>query len=150
MRTFFTYLIFVLIIFFVGMTSAFLSPPDSWYEGLNKPWFNPPNWLFPIAWSILYILIGIAGGRVWIAGLMGAPLLLWIAQLGLHGLWSYLFFNLQSPLAALIEVLLLFAAIMGFILTTRRDEPIASLLFVPYAAWVGFAAFLNATIVYLN
>ncbi|MEP1442060.1 MAG: TspO/MBR family protein [Hyphomicrobiales bacterium] len=150
MRIASTYIAFIALIFFVGMTSAFLSPPGGWYEGLNKPWFNPPNWIFPIAWTALYIMIGMAGARVWLAGLLGAPILFWILQLGLNGLWSYLFFGLHSPIAAFIEILVLLATIIGFILTTRRDEPIASLLFVPYVAWVGFATLLNGAIVYLN
>lgn len=150
MRTASVYLVFIGLIFVVGMTSAFLSPPGAWYEGLEKPWFNPPNWLFPIAWTVLYVMIGMAGARVWLAGLMGTPLLFWILQLGLNGLWSYLFFGLQSPVSALVEVVLLLASIIGFIVVTWRDERAASLLFMPYALWVSFAAFLNATIVYLN
>lgn len=150
MRIVSTYLVFIALIFLVGMTSAILSPPGAWYVGLNKPLFNPPDWIFPIAWTLLYIMIGMAGARIWLVGLMGLPLLFWILQLGLNGLWSYLFFGLQLPLAAFIEVIVLLAAIIGFIIVTQREERIASLLFVPYAAWVGFATLLNGAIVYLN
>jgi len=150
MRNISVHLIFIALTFLVGMTSAFLSPPGDWYAGLNKPWFTPADWIFPIAWTLLYIMIGVAGARIWLLGLKGAPLKFWIAQLVLNGLWSYLFFGLNSPLAAFIEILVLLATIIGFIITTRRNEPIAYLLFVPYACWVSFATLLNGAIVYLN
>lgn len=150
MRKIAPYLIFIALTFLIGYGSALLSPPDEWYAALNKPWFNPPNWVFPIAWSLLYVPIGMAGARIWVSGMLGLPLLLWITQLGLNALWSYLFFNLQSPGLALVEVCFLFLAIIGFIRSAWFEERLASYFFIPYAAWVAFAAFLNAAIVTLN
>ncbi|MBA4783747.1 MAG: tryptophan-rich sensory protein [Rhizobiales bacterium] len=145
-----TYAAFIAITFAVGFLSAAVSAPDAWYEGLKKPWFNPPNWVFPIAWTILYVFIGVAGGRIWVAGLLGLPFLFWLAQMGFNGLWSFLFFNQHAPALALIDAVLMLAAIIGFILTTWRPVPLAARLFLPYAAWVAFATFLNGVIVFLN
>ena len=144
------YLSFILITFLIGYLSAVVSPPGSWYAALNKPWFNPPDYVFPIVWTILYVMIGIAGAKAWLAGLTGLPFLFWIVQMGLNGLWSYLFFGLQTPGWALVELVVLFAAIIGFILTTRKFARSAALLFLPYASWVAFAGLLNASIWYLN
>lgn len=150
MRKVKVYAIFIALTFAVGWTSAALFPPDEWYRTLNKPPFNPPDWVFPIAWSIIYVMVGLAGGRAWVAGLMGVPLLFWITQLGLNGFWSYLFFGLNSPGAALIEVFFFLATIIGFIWSTWKFERTAALLFLPYLAWVSFATVLNAAIWWLN
>lgn len=150
MRHWKVYFCFILFTFLIGYSSALLSPPGAWYAGLEKASFNPSNVIFPIAWTLLYILIGLAGAKAWIAGLTGLPFLFWIAQMGLNGLWSYVFFGLHAPGWALIELLVLFATIVGFIVTTWRFARPASLLFLPYAGWVGFAGVLNAAIWSLN
>ncbi|MEP3525143.1 MAG: TspO/MBR family protein [Hyphomicrobiales bacterium] len=150
MRHWKVYVAFIAATFLIGYTSALISPPGAWYEALEKPWFNPPNVVFPIAWTLLYILIAVAGAKAWIAGLMGLPFLFWVAQMGLNGLWSYIFFGLHSPFWALIELLVLFATIIGFIVTTWRFARPAALLFLPYAGWVAFAGVLNAAIWSLN
>ncbi|MEM8839430.1 MAG: TspO/MBR family protein [Pseudomonadota bacterium] len=145
-----TYATFILATFAVGWTSAALFPPSEWYEGLNKAPFNPPNFAFPIAWSLLYIMIGIAGARVWIAELRGLPVLFWIFQLGLNGFWSFLFFGLQAPLLSLIEAFFFLVSIGAFIGVTWRFERTAAVLFVPYFVWVSFAILLNLWIVLYN
>lgn len=140
----------------VGGLSGFATADaiQGWYLTLNKPSFNPPNWVFGPAWTTLYILMGIAAGLVWSTGWqepdVRSALAIFGTQLLLNGLWSIIFFTWQSPLWALIEMLVL----LGFILLTIvRFKPIsatAAYLLVPYVLWVSFATVLTAAIVYLN
>lgn len=138
------------IMLLVGFTTAFLFPPDSWYDGLKKPSWNPPNWLFGPVWTVLYIFIGIAGAKIAQSFLPGGAMGLWWAQWALNGAWTALFFGAHMLGVALIEILILFAVIVAFIIVVWPISSTAALLFVPYAAWVGFATILNATIWWLN
>jgi tryptophan-rich sensory protein len=125
--------------------------PGSWYETLQKPTWNPPNWVFGPVWTILYIGIAIAGWRVWCeTGRFVSALALWIGQLVLNACWSMLFFGLHRPDIALVDIILLLALIVAFIVKARRHSTLASWLFVPYFAWVAFAAALNFAIWQLN
>lgn len=127
-----------------------LSTPGEWYAGLAKPSFNPPAWLFGPVWTVLYILIAVAGWRVWQRDRTGWPMKLWWAQLALNFLWTPVFFAAHQIGLALIIVLLMLAAILGFIATAWRLDRVAALLFVPYAAWVAFASVLNGALSMLN
>jgi tryptophan-rich sensory protein len=129
-----------------GLAIGFLTAPGEWYAQLAKPSFNPPNWVFGPAWTTLYILIAIAGWRVWHRDRAGWPMRLWWAQLALNFLWSPVFFTAHQIGLALAIILVLLVAIVGFIVTTWRADRIAAWLFVPYAAWVAFASALNAAI----
>lgn len=126
--------------------------PD-WYMSLEKPAFNPPSWVFGPAWTTLYIMMAVAAWLVWKrAGFGGATtaLTLYFVQLALNLAWSGIFFALQSPGWALIEIVVLWLAIAA---TTRlffRHSAAAGWLMVPYLAWVSFAAVLNAAIWQLN
>lgn len=149
MKNLLALLLFIALVFgggsFIGINTA----PGAWFAGLEKPFFNPPSWVFAPVWSILYIAIAIAGWRVWKDAsrlLLG----IWILQLALNFLWSPVFFTLQRPDLALIVILILFLAILTFIRLCWRQDRIAAGLFIPYAAWVGFASALNAAIFYLN
>ena len=125
--------------------------PGPWYEALEKPSWNPPNWLFGPVWTVLYVMIAIAGWLVWQKrGESRAPVVMWGVQLALNALWSYLFFGAQLPGVAFAEIIVLLASILAFIVVSWRVSRAASLLFVPYAAWVGFASLLNFTIWRLN
>lgn len=143
-------LFFVLGVVAVGLLIGLGFPPGDWYAGLAKPSFNPPDWLFGPVWTLLYVLIGAAGWRVWFrtdrAGLKG----LWIAQMALNFAWSPAFFGARSPALGLLVILPLLAVILLFIWRSRRHDATAALLFLPYAAWVGFASALNAAILALN
>ena len=138
---------------FVG--SLFTTPSiPTWYAALRKPSFNPPNWIFGPVWTSLFVLMGIAAFIVWNKGLdkkgVKAALLLFIIQLVLNMLWSYLFFTLHSPLYAFVEIIILWLAIL---LTMVKFFPIsraAGYLLLPYILWVSFAAVLNFTIFRLN
>jgi tryptophan-rich sensory protein len=143
--------------FLVGLMGELFTTPDSignWYANLNKPSFSPPNWIFGPVWTTLYIMMGIAAYLVWRKGLdnkiVCVALVCFIVQLILNAIWTPLFFGLRSPLAGLIDIVLLLSAIdLTAILFLRISKP-AALLLVPYALWVLFAAILNASIYLLN
>ena len=124
-----------------------------WYDGLVKPVFNPPSWVFAPVWTILYILMGIAAWLVWKeAGWSGATaaLSLFFIQLLLNLAWSGLFFALRSPGWALVEIVVLWAAIVATTVLFFRHFTAAGVLMLPYLLWVTFAAVLNAALVRLN
>lgn len=130
-----------------------LARPGAWYEALAKPDWTPPDAVFPPVWTVLYLLMGIAAGLVWlrrrVAGAYPA-LGIFVAQLGLNALWSWLFFGWHRIGWALLEILVLLVAILA---TVRAFWPLsrtAAALLAPYAAWVAFAAMLNAAIWRLN
>jgi tryptophan-rich sensory protein len=126
---------------------------DSWYAALAKPSWNPPNWIFGPVWSALYFGMAVSAWLIWQQrGLVGAawPLALFGAQLVLNVLWSCLFFGLQSPGAALVEVLVLWLAIAATMVVFWFRSTVAGILFVPYLAWVTFASVLNFSIWRLN
>jgi tryptophan-rich sensory protein len=126
---------------------------SEWYPGLAKPAFTPPDWLFGPAWTVLYLLMGLAAWLVWRRrdeARVGVPLLLFTAQLLLNGLWSVLFFGLRSPGAAAVEILVLWVAIGVTIRAFHRVSVPAAVLLAPYWAWVTFAAILNLTIWMMN
>ena len=129
----------------VGSTFTTPSVPE-WYGSLVKPSFTPPNWLFGPVWSMLYLAMAIAGWLVWRRQRESSttlPLALFGGQLVLNVLWSILFFGLQAPGIALVEILILWAAIFATLLSFWRISTIAGWLFVPYLAWVFFATILN-------
>jgi len=125
--------------------------PGPWYEGLGKPPLNPPDWVFTPVWSPLHLAIATAGWLVWRARAASAkPLVLWGSQLALNAFWSMLFLGLHRPSLALVEILLLLAMSIATTVSFFRVRALAGLLLVPYAAWVSFAAYLNAGLWYLN
>lgn len=124
-----------------------------WYATLEKPSWNPPNWIFGPVWSALYFGMAIAAWLVWRKrGLVGAaaPLALFGVQLFLNVLWSCIFFGLQNPGLAFVEVLLLWASIAATMVLFWLRSTVAGMLFVPYLAWVSFASVLNFVIWRLN
>jgi translocator protein len=141
---------FLVLVMGGGLVLGFLTTPGEWYAGLAKPSFNPPAWLFGPVWTVLYILIAIAGWRVWHRDRTGWPMKLWWAQLVLNFLWTPMFFAAHQIGLALAIVLLMFAAILAFIGASWPRDRAAAWLFVPYAAWVAFASVLNAAIATLN
>lgn len=127
-----------------------LFQPGAWYATLVKPPWTPPNAIFGPVWTVLYVLIALSGWLVWRAGDRGLALGLWALQLVLNALWSWLFFGLHAIGWALADIGLLWLAIAAFVAAAWRRAPIAGLLFLPYAAWVGYAATLNLAIWRLN
>jgi len=127
----------------------------TWYPTLEKPSFNPPNWIFAPVWSMLYIMMGIAAGLVWDRiefekELVKKALIVFAIQLGLNALWSYLFFGLHNPMLAGIEIVLLWLMIFETYTQFSKINKIASYLLLPYLAWVSFAMVLNGSIWWSN
>ena len=116
--------------------------PGAWYAGLVKPSWTPPNWAFPVVWPILYVMIAIAGWIAWRAGAKPA-LSAWGAQLVLNAAWSYLMFGRHSIGGAFADIVVLWMAIAAFVVLAWKPARTAALLFLPYWAWVTFAAALN-------
>lgn len=126
----------------------------SWYAGLVKPSFNPPNWIFAPVWTTLYILMAYSVWRI-----MKAPgsrsdrqtaLTLFFSHLALNALWSWLFFGLNNPLAGLLDIVPQFLLIVATIVSFHRLDRLAAFCMMPLAAWVAFASLLNFEIWRLN
>jgi tryptophan-rich sensory protein len=137
----------------VGGIGGAVTEIGPWYASLIKPSWQPPDWAFGPIWTLIYITTGIAGVRAWRLGDARQRRLFLIALLincGLNVLWSLLFFKMQRPDLALIEVVALWLSIVPLILLPLRYSPRSSLLMLPYLAWVSVAAYLNLAIVRLN
>lgn len=131
-----------------ALSGAFFRP-GAWYRTLRKPTWTPPDWLFPIAWSILYLMIAIAGWLVWrAAGFSGAGLALGIYGLHLicNALWSALFFGARRMDLAFVDVAAMWISLALTIALFAPISPLAAALLAPYLAWVTFAGALNFTI----
>jgi benzodiazapine receptor len=120
--------------------------PGEWYASLRRPALTPPNWIFGPVWTALYLMMGIAAGLVirqagWRRCLPAIGLFL--MQLALNAAWSYLFFGLKQPGAALVDIGLLWLAIGATIFAFARWSKLAAALLVPYWLWVSFASYLN-------
>ena len=150
MNRYVSLILFLVLVLGGGLALGGLTVPGGWYAGLVKPSFNPPAWLFGPVWKVLYVLIAIAGWRVWQRDRSGWPMKLWWAQLALNFLWTPVFFGAHQLGLALVVILLMLAAILAFIATAWRLDRVAAWLFVPYAAWVAFASVLNGSIWMLN
>lgn len=140
----------------VGAVGSLATTPKipTWYAGLAKPAWTPPDAVFPIAWTTLYVLMAVALWRLW---QLHAPsperrraILLWFLQLALNAIWSPVFFGMETPGAALVVVIALWLAIAAAIWASARIDRMAAWLLAPYLAWVSYATALNAAIVALN
>lgn len=145
----------ILICLAVGGIGGMVTTPQipGWYADLAKPAWTPPDWIFGPVWTLLYLMMAVAAWLVWRqAGFSGAklPLTLFAVQLALNSLWSVLFFGLQNPGAAAVEIILLWAAILATLVGFWKRSKWAGGLLVPYLAWVSYAAALNVAIWRLN
>ena len=121
----------------------------SFYQQLERPGWAPPAWLFGPVWTVLYALMGVAAWLVWrrrVEVAVRRPLVLFVAQLGVNALWSWIFFRWQWPAAAFVEILALWGLIVATMMAFRRVDRVAMALLVPYLAWVTFAAALTFAI----
>lgn len=141
----------------VGYFSSLITRENipTWYVTLKKPIFNPPNWVFAPVWTILYIMMGIAAGRVWNKvdnDLQNVKkgMYFFIVQLALNALWSYLFFGIHNLFLSLIEIILLWLMIYETIVQFKKVDKLASKLLIPYLVWVSYATILTASVWYLN
>lgn len=140
----------------VGFSSSFftVSEVGSWYQTIQKPSWNPPNWIFGPVWTTLYVLMGISFFLVWRSEKAGKikriAVILFAIQLALNFFWSFIFFNQHQIGIAVAEITALWLMILFTILAFARISKPASWLLVPYISWVSFAAILNFTIWQLN
>ena len=141
----------------VGYFSSLVTRDNipTWYVTLKKPFFNPPNWVFAPVWTILYIMMGIAAGRVWNKvdsdqQNVKKGMYFFIIQLALNALWSYLFFGMHNLFLSIIEIILLWLMIYETYSQFKKVDSLASKLLIPYLVWVSYASILTASVWYLN
>lgn len=137
---------------FLGGLATMAKIP-TWYAGLDKPWFNPPNWIFGPVWTVLYLVIAFAGWRIWLKPASTErdhALFVYAVQLVLNAAWSPAFFAAESPLLGLIVIVPFWISILLTIRAFTRLDRLAGMILWPYLAWVSFATLLNASILVLN
>lgn len=144
-----TLLVFICLVAAAAAVGA-TSRPGAWYAALAKPAWTPPSAVFGPVWTLLYLMIAIAGWLVWRSNHRWPAIGAWGVGLVLNMAWSWLFFGRQLPGIALIDILALWCSIVAFLLATRRSNSPAFWLFVPYLLWVSFATALNLQIWRLN
>lgn len=156
MKSFFKFVIAILLPEFVGSVSAFftVSSISNWYQFLRKPAFSPPNYIFGPVWTMLYLFMGISFYLIWIKGWKNQKvkkaLTFFFIQLTFNFVWSLLFFGLRFPLLGLIDIIILWVMILLTIMKFQKISKIASYFMIPYLLWVTFASLLNLSIVILN
>ncbi|XP_014271707.1 translocator protein [Halyomorpha halys] len=137
-----------------GFLCGYFFPPDDWYQGLKKSDLVPPNWVFPVAWTVLYLAIGLASFLIWNSNYNGSgksfALILYTAQVLLNWAWTPIFFGAHQVLGALIDLLALFVVSAACTITFFRVNLGAGFLMIPYVLWLGFASYLNLRIYQLN
>ena len=143
------FLVFLFACMAAGLTGS-LFPPGKWYSELNKPVWTPPNWVFPVAWPILYLLMSYSGATLANLESAGSALALWALQISLNTLWTPVFFGLKNLKLGLIIIFLLLVSVAICTYVFWLYAWISGLLFLPYLAWVIFAAALNAALFKLN
>ncbi|MGB3406854.1 MAG: TspO/MBR family protein [Jannaschia sp.] len=131
-------------------TTGSMFPPGQWYRDLSKPVWTPPDLLFPIAWSILYLCLAFAGARV--APLEGSQyaMAFWAIQIALNTLWTPVFFGLRRMRAALVIICLLWVSVLSLLISLWPLDRAAFWAIVPYLAWVTVAGALNASVLRRN
>jgi tryptophan-rich sensory protein len=132
-----------------GATGAVFQP-GPWYQSLAKPAWTPPNWVFPVAWTTIYLCISFAGARV--AGMdgSGTAMAFWAMQAALSTLWTPVFFGWRRLQGALLVMGLLLIAVLGCTVSMFQLDTLAGIAFLPFMAWVTVAAALNASVARLN
>jgi tryptophan-rich sensory protein len=151
MKNFFKIITAIIISQLAGIIGSIFTMPSilGWYAGLVKPELSPPNWIFAPVWTILFLLMGVAGGLVWIKKDYRA-LTAFAVQLILNTTWSVIFFGLHSPGWAFVEIIFLWFAILATIIVFAKTSRVAAWMLAPYIIWVTFASYLNFMIWSLN
>jgi benzodiazapine receptor len=142
-------LVFLLVVFVAAGSGALFSP-GPWYKSLKRPSWTPPDWAFPVVWTILYVMIAIAGWLVWKAQGFGPALAVWGVNIVVNALWSYFMFGRKNIALALADVALLWLLTAAFIVIANSVDKTAGWLFVPYLVWVSIASALNFEVWRLN
>lgn len=150
------YIISVAIALGVGALAALLTKDNmNIYDRINMPPLSPPGWLFPIVWTILYVLMGIGSARIFLKGQkkrkdVSSILKVYVWQLAVNFIWSLVFFNMQAYLLSFAWIIVLWALIYTMIKKFREVDELSAKLQIPYLLWVTFAAYLNYMIWILN
>lgn len=142
--------VFLAVVIGIGAVIGVATAPGEWYAALQKPPFNPPNWVFGPVWFALYVLIAIAGWRTFITQPNGMGMKLWLGQMGLNWLWSPVWFTLHWLWPAFVVIVAILVVSFAFIINRWNRDRVAAWLFLPYAVWVAFASLLNLSIAFLN
>lgn len=130
-------------------TGAMFNPGD-WYDGLSKPKWTPPNWVFPVTWTLLYVLMAASAARVTVLPETGIALALWSVQIAFNTLWTPVFFGLRRLRAALIVMVGLWASVAATMVAFFAHDVLAGLMFLPYLVWVTIAGALNFSVLQRN
>lgn len=154
-KSIFPFLISALIVFLAAFIGSFFTTPNisNWYQYLNKPSFNPPNWVFGPTWTILYLLMAAAAFLIWQKRnhpQAKKALIFYLIQLGLNSLWSIIFFGFHQIGLAFIEIIILWFFILLTLLNFYKISKPAGALLIPYLLWVSFASFLNFSLWLIN
>ena len=131
-------------------TTGAMIKPGAWYKGLNKPFWTPPPWVFPVAWTSLYLLMSLAGMRIGHALGNGQATALWSLQIALNTLWTPIYFGLHRIRAAMVVMVFLWLAVFLATSSFFMVDVVAGLLFLPYLLWVTIAGALNFSTMRLN
>lgn len=150
-----SFVIFILLCFIVEIVGSFWTKEtvSTWYPTITKPSWTPPDWIFGLVWSCLYMMIAVSGWLIYrteYSHNRTVALILYSGQLALNFIWSFLFFSLRSPALGLIDIVLLSLLIILTIIKSWDVNRLASLLLIPYLAWVVYATTLNLGIWLLN
>lgn len=135
---------------FVAASNGQSFGPDPWYAALRKPSWTPPNWLFPVAWTFLYVAMAVAAARVGPLPGSAFAMALWALQIALNSIWTPIFFGRHRIGVAVFVIVLLWLAVGATMLAFFRLDAVAGWLFVPYLAWVSLATALNVSVWRLN
>lgn len=144
-----TFLVFLLACSAAASTGLFFKP-GHWYESLTKPSFTPPKWMFPIAWSLIYLLVAWAGHRLSLIPGTQVVLAFWAAQIALNTLWTPVFFGAHQILAAMVILALLWLVVAAMVVMALRFDVISGLMLFPYLLWLCVAAALNFSMLCKN
>ena len=146
--------VWIFLIFFgacgAAAASGALFPTGEWYKGLDKPKWTPPDWVFPIAWSIFYFALAFAGSRVAMVPENGFAVAFWSLHITLNTLWTPVFFGARNLKAGMIIILFLWISTVGMIWHCFRVDPIAGMVIMPYIFWVTIASALNYSLLKRN
>jgi benzodiazapine receptor len=145
----FLFVVFLAACFAAGTTGA-IFPPGTWYRNLNTPVWTPPDWLFPVAWMVIYVCMAYAGARAAILPDNGVAMALWSLQIALNALWTPVFFGLRRIKAGMGVLAALWMSVAAAMAALWSMDWIAGLLFVPYLCWVTVAAALNLAVWRMN
>lgn len=154
MRKVLNIIIPIVICFIVGVTASYFQSDSisSWYPTLIKPPLTPPNIMFPIAWTIIYLLMGLSIGFVLNTNNKGKKIsiVLFAVQLFFNFTWSIVFFYKQNPLIGFLNIVILDVLVINYIIKSRQINRVSSWLFIPYLLWLLFATYLNGYILFYN